>query len=65
MAVRDWYLVWSGSNVKSLSGEEEFEVIEDVFTKEHWNKFLIVRAEESAKKEAAIKVKLEEEAAAK
>eukprot|EP00957_Ditylum_brightwellii_P118456 9034639-Ditylum_brightwellii.AAC.1 len=60
MAVYDWYLVWSGSDTKSLSEEEEFEAIQDVFTKKQWNKFLMVRVEE-----AAIKIKLEEAAATK
>eukprot|EP00957_Ditylum_brightwellii_P009811 740019-Ditylum_brightwellii.AAC.1 len=41
-----------GFNTKSLSTEEEFEAIEDVFTKEYWNKFLMVRVEESAKEES-------------
>ena len=45
--------------------EKKLSAIENVFTEEHWNKFLMGKEKESAKQEAAVKMKLEEEAATK
>eukprot|EP00957_Ditylum_brightwellii_P080346 6111022-Ditylum_brightwellii.AAC.1 len=51
--------------MKTITKEslKDSDAIEDVFTKEHRNKFLMVRVKESAKEEATIEVKLEEEVA--